>query len=75
MSISITVKSRKLGEVLHFVARDSGYVFVNPTPTIWGEQVFDSAGNAEIAASEEGLRRIARRWIDRHERISYDYDY
>lgn len=69
MTIAITIKSRKLGETLHFVARDSGYVFVNPSPTDWGRQIMDRHGNAEIAATEEGLRRIARRWIARHERV------
>lgn len=67
MSISITIKSRKLGETIHFVARGGGYVFVNPTPTGWGQQVFDRHGNAEGARKEADLRRIARRWIARHD--------
>ena len=47
MSVGITIKSRKLGETLYFIAHDSGNVFVNPTPTSWGQQVFDRNRTAE----------------------------
>jgi hypothetical protein len=66
MSVKITVRSRKSGETLTFVARDdSGYVFLNPTGTSWGRQIFDRHGNAEVARSEEELRKVARRWMTR----------
>lgn len=64
MSIKITIKSRKLGREVTFVARDaSGYTFVDPDGATWGRQLFDRDGNALIARSEKELRAIARRWI------------
>lgn len=59
----ITIKSRKLGREVVFVAREgSGYVYRDPNATTWGHQVF-SGGSAAIAKTEADLRRIARRWI------------
>ncbi|TCP06548.1 hypothetical protein [Caldimonas thermodepolymerans] len=63
MTICIELKN-KAGDIFTFVARESsGYVFVNPTPTSWGRQLFDRHGNAFIADDEDELRRIAKRWM------------
>lgn len=63
MSIRVTIKSRKLGREVTFVAREgSGYVFRDPNAATWGHQVFSGA-TAAIAKTEADLRRIARRWI------------
>ena len=63
-SLVLDIKSRKLGRVVRFVARPSGYVFVDPTSISWGRQVFRRDGNAELAYTAEQLKRVARRWID-----------
>jgi hypothetical protein len=68
MSIKIDIRSRKLGRTVRFVARDSGYVYIDPTATSWGRQLFDKNGNALLARDENELRRVARRWIDQQVR-------
>lgn len=62
-TLTLDVKSRKLGRRVRFVARPSGYVFVDPNSVTWGRQIFRPDGNAEIAETEDQLRRVARRWI------------
>jgi hypothetical protein len=64
MTIKIEIRSRKLGRTVRFVARESGYVFVDPTAASWGRQLFDQRGDAVLARSKEELQRVARRWID-----------
>lgn len=66
MSIKISIDSKKLGRKVVLVAQgEIGYVFVDPSAASWGQQLFDRHGTAFVARSEEDLRRIARRWIDR----------
>jgi len=62
-TLTLDVKSRKLRRVVRFVARPSGYVFVDPNGVTWGRQIFRPDGNAEVAETEDQLRRVARRWI------------
>lgn len=65
----VTIKSRKLGREVTFVARDSGVVYRDPNAITWGHQVFNRDGSAAVVKTESDLRRIARRWIASQEAV------
>ncbi len=62
--MQVEIKSRKLGKSVVFSARGAaGYVRIGDADRFADQQIFDRAGNAYTAATEQELRTVAKRWI------------